>query len=123
MLDDELEQDESFARVGVSRAWIEMDAQLPVRLNKCKICETCGMGESHSWCYLAPPFIHSQILVRTIFVRENRVGSVARQSLRQIIGAWCVERDFTGVDEVQSGVGKKRLGERRIVHTGVGLRR
>src|SRR5580692_1474896 len=47
VLDDELQQDESLARVAEARAGFEMNVQLHIRFNEPEIAEAGGMSQAH----------------------------------------------------------------------------
>ena len=54
VFDDELQQDETLARIAVARAGFEMDAQLLVGLNEPKVLEPSRMGEAHTRSDFSP---------------------------------------------------------------------
>src|SRR5450755_2874172 len=54
VFDDELEQDEAFARIAVASAGFEMYVQLLVGLNEPEVVESSGMGEAHPGSDLFP---------------------------------------------------------------------
>lgn len=60
-LEAELKERNAFARVGIARAGVEMDAQLPVRLQEGEVRETRGVIERHARRDRAPALVACQI--------------------------------------------------------------
>src|ERR1700684_1126849 len=48
VLDDELQQDETLARIAEARARLEMDVQLVIRFDEPEIAEPGGVSQAHS---------------------------------------------------------------------------
>src|SRR3954471_13581895 len=84
MLDDELKEDQTLARIGVPRTGVEMDVQLLVRFDEPKIRETRGMREAQARRDPLPTRVVRQVLIRSIFVGEHRIVTVLRQRPVQI---------------------------------------
>ena len=123
VLDDELQQDETFARIAVARAGIEMDAQLLVGFDEPEVAEAGRMGQAHPRRDLFPARIVGQILIGPVLVREHWIGAIARQRLVEIVLERRVEVQLALIDQLHHRVCKHRLGERRAVHDGVGGQR
>src|SRR5580658_2664901 len=63
VFDDELQQDETFARVAEARAWFKVDVQLLVGFDEPEVAEASGMRQAHPRCDLLPARIAGQILI------------------------------------------------------------
>src|SRR5580700_8767802 len=85
VFDDELQQDEAFARIAEARARFEMDAQLLVRFDEPEVAEAGGVGQTHTRSNLFPARVVSEVLVWSILVRKNRIGAIARQRTVEIV--------------------------------------
>src|ERR1700683_2566776 len=81
VFNDELQQDEAFARIAEVRAGFEMDVQLVVGFDEPEVAEAGGMSQAHTRRDLFPAWIVRQVLIWPVLVRENWIGAIARQRL------------------------------------------
>ena len=91
MFDDELQHNEAFSRVAEAGAGLEMNAQLVVGFYKPEVVKAGGMSEAHARRDLFPAQIASQIRVRFVLVREDRIGAVGRQRTIEVVFDGSVE--------------------------------
>lgn len=122
LFDDELQQDDAVARVGVASARLEVELQPSVRLEEAEVGEAGGVCQQPSRRQAHPAAIIFEIGIAGVAIFD--VGRViGRQRLRQIGGNRRIEIEPSFVDQLQHHVGECRLRERRAVHDGVGLQR
>src|ERR1700722_14527254 len=71
VFDDELQQDEAFARITEARARFEMDVQLLVRFDEPEVAETGGVSQAHTRGDFFPARIAREFLIRSVLVGKN----------------------------------------------------
>src|ERR1700674_4622737 len=100
-----------------------MDVQLLVRFDEPEIAEAGGVSQAHTRGDLFPARIVSEVLVRSVLVRKNWIGAIARQRTVEIVLNGSVEAELARIDQLHHRVCKHRLGERRAVHDSVCVQR